>query len=169
MRLPRAVVAALTVLACTACIPQHLAFRADDRVTITAPADHSAVTLPVRLSWRVEDFDVVEPGTPVHENAGYFAVFVDRAPMPAGENLAWLARKDTACAPEKGCPDAEYLAAHDVHITTDTELVLTELEEGREGRRERHKATIVLLDGGGTRIGESAFHVAFEVRRGDQS
>lgn len=168
MRLLRGVLTSLLAFACTACVPDYLAFRVDDRVTITAPEDHSEVTLPVTLRWRVEEFEVVEPGTPVRENAGYFAVFVDRSPMPPGKDLRWLARDDAACQSDEGCPDAEYLAGLDVYPTTATELVLKELDEGREGRRERHKATIVLLDGSGTRIGESAFYVDFEVLRGDQ-
>lgn len=170
MRRALSALAALTVFACTACIPDHYAFLVDDRLTITSPRDQAEVTVPVTLRWRVEDFEVVEPGTsPAREDAGYFAVFVDRNPMPPGEDLRWLARDDGACDPDDGCPDAAYLAERDVHLTTKTELVLTELEEGPADRRERHSVTIVLLDASGTRIGESAFYVDFEVRRGESS
>lgn len=165
--IPR-VLAALAVLACSACIPDHYAFLVDDRLTITSPKNLDEVTLPVTIRWKIEDFDVVEPGSPVRDSAGYFGVFVDREPMPAGEDLRWLARKDTACEASAGCPDKQYLADRDVHVTTDTELVLEDLEEGPEGRRERHTVTIVLLDPTGKRIGESAFYVDFEVRRGEQ-
>jgi len=168
MRLARSAVTALTILACSACIPDYYAFKVDDRVSITAPSDNSKVTLPVRLRWRVKDFDVVEPGTAVRKGAGYFAVFVDRAPMPPGKDLKWVVRNATDCT-AAGCPDAKYLATQDIYITTDTQLLLTDLDEGRKDRRERHTATIILVDGSGARIGESAFDVDFEVRRGEQS
>jgi hypothetical protein len=169
VRIIPSALAALAVLACSACLPDHYAFLVDDRLTITSPKNQDEVTLPVTIRWNIEDFDVVEPGSPVHDKAGYFAVFVDRTPMPPGESLTWLARGDSACDPAAGCPDDEYLAQRDVYVTTDTELVLNELEEGREGRRERHTISIVLVDPSGKRIGESAFYVDFEVRRGEQS
>lgn len=169
MRIVRGVMTSLILLAGTACVPDHLAFRADDRVTITAPDDHAEVTLPVTVRWRIEEFDVVEPGTPVREDAGFFAVFVDSSPMPAGKDLAWLVREDPACDRAKGCPNAKYLAERDVYITTATELRLTELAERTADGPERHRATIVLLDGSGRRLGESAFRIDFEVRRGAQS
>ena len=169
MRLTRGLLAPLLLLACTACVPSNLAFRADKRVSITSPEDNAKVSLPVTIRWTIRDFDVVEPGSAVRKDSGYFAVFVDRAPMPPGEDLAWLARKDDACLAEKGCPDAKSLASKDVYITTDTELVLAELDEELGGGPERHKATIVLIDGSGNRLGESAFHVDFEVHRGAES
>ena len=168
MRLARGL-ALLAVLACTACVPQGLAFRLDDRLTITAPADRAQVSLPVTLEWEVEDFDVVEPGTDPREDAGYFAVFVDRAPVPPGKTLAHVARNDSGCRAGDGCPDAEYLAGRGIYTTTDTRLVLEQLPRGEEDERERHTATIVLLDGAGKRLGESAFEVVFEVDREEQS
>lgn len=169
MRVVVRALAALAVLGTTACVPQGLAFRLDDRLTITAPQDRAEVTLPVTIDWEVEDFDVVEPGTAPREGAGYFAVFVDRAPVPPGKTLAHVARKDTGCRPADGCPDAEYLASRGIYTTTDTQLVLEQLPRGDdEDRRERHTATIVLLDGAGARLGESAFEVVFEVDRGEQ-
>jgi hypothetical protein len=161
--------AALVVLACSACAPDGLAFRADKRLTILAPEDEAEVSLPLTLRWQMKDFDVVEPGTPVHEGAGYFAVFIDQTPPSPGENVRTLAKGDLSCDPAAGCPDAKYLAERDVYVTTDTELVLTELPERTGRAASRHKATIILLDGKGTRIGESSFKVDFEVRQGAQS
>lgn len=161
--------AVLAALACTACVPQGLAFRLDDRLTITAPQDRAEVTLPVTLQWQVEDFAVVEPGAGVRKDAGYFAVFVDTAPVPPGKTLAHVARNDAGCRVEAGCPDAAYLAARGIYTTTETQLVLEQLPRGEEDRRERHTATIVLMDAAGERIGESAFEVVFEVDRGEQS
>ena len=150
-------------------MPQGLAFRLDDRVQITAPADREEVELPVTLRWSVEDFEVVQPGTEVREDAGYFAVFVDRAPVPPGKTLAWIARNDSGCSESSGCPDAEYLSSRGIYTTSETQLVLEQLPRGDEGKRDRHTATIVLLDGSGARIGESAFEVVFEVEREELS
>ena len=61
--------------ATAACVPDGLAFRVDERVTITAPDDDEEVTLPLTIDWDVEDFD------------GSFAVFVDRAPIGPGDEL----------------------------------------------------------------------------------
>lgn len=155
----------LATLLCSACVPQGQAFRVDNRLSITAPADRQEVTLPVTLRWKIEDFDVVTPGTPPRGDAGYFAVFVDRAPMPPGKDLGWLARNDRSCRASEGCPNAEYFASLNVYTTSDTELVLEQVPALSGRGRERHVATIVLLDGAGTRIGESAFRAVFDVDR----
>ncbi len=153
--------------ALTACVPQGLAFRTDQRLTFVVPQDRSTVSLPVTIDWDIRDFKVVDPGQQVAEDEGYFAVFVDRAPMPPGEPLSWIARKDTDCRPADGCPDQEYLNTRGVYTTTETELVLEELPRttDQEGRKERHRVVVVLLDAGGKRIGESAFEVVFELDR----
>lgn len=161
--------------ALTGCVPEGLAFRTDTRLTIVSPEDRTEVQLPVTIDWDIRDFEIVEPGEDVDPadegEAGYFGVFVDTTPMPPGESLRWVARDDTSCREADGCPDAEYLAARGIYTTTETELVLEQLPRtGREGDpRERHRATIVLLDATGTRIGESAFEVAFDIDREAQS
>ena len=155
-------------LALSACVPQGLAFRVDDRLTFSSPGDRSQVSLPVRLDWEIRDFEVVEPGGgEPREDAGYFAVFVDRAPMPPGEPLRWLARKDASCRAADGCPDAEYLSSRGVYTTTGTELVLDQLPRlgDDDDRRERHRAVVVLLNAEGERIGESAFEIEFDIER----
>jgi hypothetical protein len=151
----------------SACVPQGLAFRVDERLTFVSPEDRSTVTLPVRLDWDIRDFEITPPGSGERrKDAGYFAVFVDGSPMPPGEPLRWVARKDTSCRADDGCPDAEYLQGRGIYTTTETELVLEQLPRfGDDDRRERHRATIVLLDASGTRIGESAFEIAFDVDR----
>lgn len=152
------------------CVPQGLAFRVDERLTFSSPEDRSTVRLPVTLDWEIRDFEVVPPGTgDARDGAGYFAVFVDASPMPPGKPLRWIARKDTSCRAADGCPDEEYLRARGVYTTTETELVLDQLplttgSDDRD-RRERHRATIVLLDADGRRIGESAFEIAFDIDR----
>lgn len=155
----------------TACIPDGLAFTIDDRLSFISPADRSTVELPVRLDWEIRDFEITEPGGEVREDAGYFAVFIDSAPMPPNKPLSWIARKDNSCREADGCPDEEYLNARGIYTTTETELVLEQLPRttNDDDRRERHRATIVLLDASGTRIGESAFEIAFDLDRKAQS
>ena len=148
------------------CVPQGLAFRVDDRLTFLSPEDRSTVTLPVTLDGEIRDFDVVDPGAEPREDAGYFAVFVDRTPMPPNEDLRWIARKDDSCREEDGCPDEEYLNARGIYPTTETELTLQQLPRiGDEERKERHRAVVVLLDVEGKRIGESAFEILFDLDR----
>jgi hypothetical protein len=167
-RRPASVAALLgACLALTACVPQGLAFRTDERLTFVSPDDRSTVSLPVTIDWDIRDFDIVGPGSGTDEDEGYFAVFVDRAPMPPGESLRWLARKDSSCRADDGCPDEEYRNARGVFTTTETELVLEQLPRttDREDRKERHRVVVVLLDGESRRIGESAFEIAFDVER----
>ena len=163
----RAIALTAVCASLAACVPQGLAFRVDERLTFQAPEDRSTVQLPVTLDWSIRDFTVVQPGTAgAGEDAGYFGVFVDTSPMPPGKGLEWLARDDDGCRQDDGCPDAEYLAGLGVYTTTQTELALEQLPRGDdEDRRERHRATIVLLDASGRRIGESAFEIAFDVDR----
>lgn len=151
------------------CVPQGLAFRVDDRVTVLSPRDREQVPLPVTLRWSVRDFTVVPAGTRGGRDTGYFAVFIDGAPMPPGQPLAWVARNDTGCRPADGCPSTEYLASRGVYATSQTQLVLQQVPRVPDGKRDRHTATIVLLDGAGVRIGESAFQVVFDVVRGRSS
>ena len=154
------------------CVSQGLAFRVDERLTITAPADRATVGLPLRVAWEVEDFDVTARGGTANGNAkdaGYFGVFVDRAPQPPGRTLEWTARKDRSCRPSDGCPDAEYLAARGIYSTTDTSIVFPQLPKPPSDAKgkERHTITIVLLDTSGRRIGESAFQIDVVLNRKD--
>lgn len=135
--------ALLTLLGLAACVPEGLAFRIDERVKITQPADRETVALPVRIAWEVDNFDVVAPGAPAREDAGYFGVYVDRAALPPGQHI-----------PKK--------PGTGVYTTSDTELVLKKLPPDTADREE-HTATVILLDGAGRRIGESAFNVTFAV------
>jgi hypothetical protein len=152
---PAAVMAAAVVLLATlpGCGVQDLNFVQDDRVTITAPKDRASVRLPVTLRWTSTDFD------------GTYAVFVDRAPVPPGRDLRWLARDDELCDSTPGCPNDAWLRDRAVFATPDTSLTIDELPDlnGDSDRREFHEATVVLLDRDGRRVGEAAFTVEFEV------
>jgi hypothetical protein len=145
-----------------------LAFHQDDRLTILTPKEREKVRLPVTLTWRVEDFAVTAPGAAgrINGDAGYFAIFVDRSPVPPGKTLAHVARDDNSCRPADGCPDAAYLSARGIYTTTKTSYVLETLPQtAKEGRREFHEVTVVLLRPDGRRLGESAWHVRFELDR----
>jgi hypothetical protein len=148
-------VAAVAALALPGgCSVSGLNFREDTRVDIVAPADRAEVTLPVTIEWTVHDFD------------GTFAVFVDRAPQPPGRSTAWLFRNDDGCVPSSGCPDAGYMEARGIYLTDQTRVVIEGIPRlTGDDVRERHEATVILLDEHGERSGESAFSVEFEVER----
>ena len=138
----------------SACSTHGLAFRADDRVEIVHPHDGADVRLPVRLRWR----SALGPGT-------YFAAFVDRAPIRPGESLRVLA--DETCDRTPRCFDLQYLRDRYVFVTDDESLVLETLPQTGTpglGGRDRHEATIVLIDADGRRVGEAAYAIEFEVK-----
>ena len=156
----------LIALGLTACVPDGLAFVKDERLRITAPDSLSTVTTPVTIDWEIEDFRITGPTDDASDDAGYFGVFVDRAPVPPGETLAWLARDDTRCLSSPGCPDRTYFADRDAYSTTETSFTLKHLpdQDSYQGH-ERHEVTIVLFDGTGRRIGESAWYADFFYER----
>lgn len=166
----RLAAAALLSAFLPACAANGLAFREDDRVTILRPADRALVRPPVIVEWEVRDFDVTGPTEAARPDAGYFGIFVDRAPPPPGRTPEWLFRDDTSCRPADGCPDKAYLADRDIYTTTEMRFTVSNLRKldpsSKRRRRELHEATIVLLDGRGRRIGESAFPAEFQVIEG---
>lgn len=142
-----------------------LAFQQDDRLTIVTPREREVVTLPLRVAWSHEGLELSEP-TRAGGRPAFFGIFVDRAPVPPGETVRYVARNDERCRESDGCPDEDYLASRGVFTTRDSTYTLdTLLQTAREGRREFHTVTIVLLDGHGRRIGESAWDVRFEFDR----
>jgi hypothetical protein len=144
-----------------------LNFIADDRVTFIAPDDRAEVRLPLTVSWRVRDFEVTGNDGRRRRDAGYFGVFVDRAPQPPSQTLDWIVRDDARCRDRTACDEA-YLAQLNIHSTTETTFEIDRLPTPSSDavrRREFHEVTVVLLDGSGRRIGESAFTRQFEVDR----
>jgi hypothetical protein len=152
----------VVALALTACVPDGLAFVKDERLDIVTPDSLATVTTPVTIEWEVDDFRITGEDGSSSDDAGYFAVFVDRAPIPPGEDLAWLARDDRRCLETKGCPDSTYFSDRGAYSTRETSLTLKHLpdQDAYQGH-ERHEVTVVLLDGTGHRIGESAWYVDF--------
>lgn len=162
------VACALSVALLSGCAAEGLAFKVDDRLNIVSPADREVVSLPLKIDWEISDFKVTGPDGSQDPESGYFGVFVDRAPQPPGETVKWFAKDDRSCHPEDGCPSKAYLADRGVHTARKTQFVLKTLpppSDDQAKRRELHEVTIVLLDGSGRRIGESAFTTEFEVQR----
>jgi hypothetical protein len=162
--------AALVLLSATGCRTSGLAFRADERVEITAPEQRSEVTLPFDLVWTVKDFNITGPDGTDLNDAGYFAVLVDTTPMPPGEDLRYYSRDDDSCLPAAGCPDQAYLNDRNVYLTRRTTFPVTAVTDtrpiDRQSAPDSHEVTIVLLNGKSERIGESSFRVQFTVDRG---
>lgn len=158
-----ALAAALSFSACT-----DVSFRIDRRLHFLAPRDRDVVKVPFTLRWSMADFQVVGPGqgTPTR-HAGYFAVFVDRAPVHPGQSLKAVAGGDRQCKLQPGCPDTQYLADHRVYTTTGTSFTLTQVPAvaGSRDTVQLHQVTVVLLDASGRRIGESAWTRQFKMRR----
>lgn len=145
------------------CDWSSMAFVQDHRVRVVEPADRSTVALPATLHWKVDGFRITGKDGSASPDAGYFAVFVDRPPMPPRRSLEWLAQQDDSCG-DSACGSVKNLA--DVYSTKATKLTLTHLPATDDRHEiERHEAVVVLLDGTGHRISESAFYVRFSFQR----
>lgn len=168
-RLAACAIATLAALA-SGCTLQlsDLNFRVDDRLHFTAPDDRELVHLPVTISWTIRDFTVAAPGSqPPSRDAGYFAVFVDRAPVRPRQTLDAVASGDPACQADPRCPGPAYLAAHDVYPTTQMSVTLRHVDDltGTNDKTQLHVATVVLMDTAGHRIGESFWHISFKLKK----
>jgi len=153
-------------VATTSCIAHGLAFVRSTQVEIVSPQSHSLVRTPVTVRWRVHGFRVTGHDGRSSPNAGYFGVFVDRAPVPPGKPLSWVAHGDRQCEHTRGCPDRTYFADHDTYATTNTSFTLHALpDQTAYHGHELHEVTIVLLDGRGDRIGENAWYIDFRYDR----
>jgi len=153
---------ALVATSCTS----GLAFVQDRRVDVVQPRGNKKVSLPLTVRWTVHDFKVTGPDGSASLDAGYFGVFLDRTPVPPGKPLTWIARDDKTCTRIPGCPDVTYLNDRHVYFTTSTEMTFKLLPDlDAAGGHESHEVTIVLLDGRGLRIGESAWYTTFHYDR----
>ena len=162
----RAVVALLAVTALSGCNLSSLQLTNDRRLTFSTPQARTRVKTPLVISWTMKDFDAAGLTGAKDPHEGVFAVFVDSAPMPAGKDLKWLARDDKGCAHDAECPSKPYLTARNVFLTTDPTLTVTLLPRQSDGvGDEQHYVNVVLLDGTGTRIGESAWYLPFTSKR----
>ena len=159
-----ALLAALAVLA-SGCSFSDLAFTKDYRLHFSAPRSRALVKVPVTVRWNMSDFSVTPAGSGAPSSkAGYFAVFVDRAPIKPGETLRSIA--DRSCKLTKGCPDAAYLAQRGVYATTAPSVTLQQVPAVNSYQKvQTHEVTVVLLDTAGRRIGEAAWYVDFRMKK----
>lgn len=146
--------------------PGRIAFRSDERLHFTAPKDRALVSEPVALRWTMGDFEVTRTGE-ASRDSGYFAIFVDRAPVKPGEGLEAVAADDPVCRADPTCPDSDYLAARQIYTTTDTAFTLEQVAPLTDSVEDAqlHDVTVVLLDVNGRRIGESAWNISFKLRK----
>lgn len=154
-------------LLCASCQTEGLAFTQDKRVEITSPDYRELLEQPVTIDWEVVDDDLADQVG----NGVQFGVYMDIDPQPPGESLDYFGRDDPFCRRQPSCPDEKYLRRLGIHTTTDTEMTFETLPiaPGVDLERDQpdyHDVNIVLLDESGIRIGESAWHIVFEVERG---
>lgn len=162
----RAATALLVLVAASGCQLDQLQFKNDDRLSFETPEARHRVTAPVTVRWTMRDFSPTGLDGSTDHDRGVFAVFVDSAPMPVGKNLKWLFRSDNGCKHDARCPSLQQLADRGVHVTTDSSVVLDVLPQVGEGKGdEQHWVNVVLLDGTGHRIGESAWYLPFTSKR----
>ena len=163
--------AAALALVCSGCgmtQMQNLAFRVDNRLQFVSPPNRSLVTNPVTVRWRMSDFRTRTQGSGGGSGgAGYFAVFVDQAPIRPGQTMRAVAGRDLRCLHQAGCPDPAYLAARQIYTTTNPQLTLGQIPPigGDAEAIQLHTVTVVLMDPSGHRIGESAWELDLRMRK----
>jgi hypothetical protein len=160
--------AALLVLvtAASGCQLDKLQFKNDNRLTFESPRARHRVSAPLTVQWRMKDFTPTSLDGSTDPKHGVFAVFVDQAPMPVGKDLRWLFHHDNGCKHDSHCPTLQQLSDRGVHVTSDPSVVLDVLPQVGQGvGDEQHYVNVVLLDGTGHRIGESAWYLPFTSKR----
>jgi hypothetical protein len=150
-----------------------LQFHVDHYVKFVAPESRAKLTVPVTLRWKLDGFRVAGPdsGEPPSKDAGFYALFVDRAPIKPGQTLAAVGGDDPSCAASDACLKRSYLADHQVYWTTDLSFTLRQVPSLSDNRDnwQLHEVTIVLLDTSGRRIGEHAYFRDFQLKRDQES
>lgn len=167
-RLAIAAVVAASVSGCGLAHLHDLSFRVDDRLHFVSPEARTTVHQPMSVSWTMRDFTVAAPGSaPASRDAGYFAVFVDRAPIHPGQTLKAVGHGDLVCERDPKCPDEAYLNSHYVFTTTTPHLRLPRIPDlsGDREKLQMHAITVVLLDTDGRRIGEAAWELDVRIPR----
>lgn len=156
--------ALVTASAASGCDLSQMAFTQDHRLHIQSPKSLALVSTPLRLSWTMTGFTVARAGSaPPSKDAGYYALFVDRAPVGPGQSLLTLADKNCRATP--GCFNAQYLAEKGVYTTTSSSFTLEQVPALNSYQKVQvHEVTIVLMDTAGRRIGENEWYVDFRLR-----
>ena len=164
MSVPR-YLTALVLLLLPGCTTEGLAFVRDDRVEIVEPSYREALDLPATVDWEINDPDLTaQIGDDI-----LFGVYLDIDPQPPDESLDYFGRDDPACKPP-GCPDEKYLRQLGIYTTSETEMSWQQMPiapgvDLERGQSDVHEVNLVLLDRSGNRIGESAWHIVFEIER----
>ncbi len=154
MRVSLALLVSVALAGCSQFGVDGLGLRADRSLSIVVPAQRSRVTTPLRVEWTDT---TPKPG-------GSYLVLIDRSPMPPGETVRWFAKGDADCATTPTCPDEMYLARRGVTVSMTTSVdisIVPALKGSRKGTF--HELTIVRLDAGGRRDGETAATTQFKV------
>lgn len=167
MRSPRTRLLAwlLALAALGGCNLSNLAFAQDNRLHFTSPRSRALVHQPVTVTWTMRDFSVAPAGSGVpSKDRGYFALFVDRAPVRPGQTLLTVA--DKSCRTTPGCFNAQYLANKGVYTTTSTTFTFQQIPSINSYQKiQLHEVTVVLMDTAGRRIGEEAWYLDFRLAR----
>jgi hypothetical protein len=145
-----------------------LQFKQDHRLQFTSPDNYEQVKAPVEVAWKIDDFKVLPAGSgePPTDDAGYFAVFVDQAPIKPGRTLEDVAGRDEACKRDPRCPDKRYLEAKAVYVTHQPKLDLELIPQlASKEKIQNHQLTVILLDSTGHRIGEYAWYLEFKAEK----
>lgn len=158
----------LTATTLTSCSVEGLALEQDHRIEFVEPDYREKVTLPFTIRWSIEHFEITGPNGEARTDAGYVEVLFDREPQPPGEGVEYFARDDISCRQDDGCPDHRYLAQRQIFTTTNDYFTVRALPPAPgvqldRGQADIHDVVLVLLDGQGRRIGESAWWNAFEI------
>lgn len=168
-RILPAAAAAIVIVSSAGCATSlhGLEFHNDKRMQITSPHENELVATPFTLHWEMRDFTVAGPGAgPVNDHTGYFAVFVDRAPIKPGQTLSAIYKNDPSCEHSTLCTTRSYLARQQVYTTTHDSLTLRSVADrlGDHESTQYHTATVVLLNTAGQRFSESAWTKEFRMR-----
>jgi hypothetical protein len=141
------------VAVCAGCSAHGLVLEQPTQIEDLKPSALSRNSLPVTVSWTARP---LAPGQ-------RFFVIVDQSPMPPGDSIKDLG--DDVCRRTPGCPDKFYLKQHYMFVTRADHVKLDVLPLAgpfpAKDLYDLHKATIVIVDGQGVRIGEEFWSTAF--------
>jgi hypothetical protein len=144
-------IAALVVVVFLASACSGLEFVQDRRLSFTAPASNHLTKLPVTLRWTMKNAGA----------SGEYVVFIDKTPLKVGQTLRSL-------MPSGVAPTAALLANINVYATQTNAVTVTlvpDIGSDHGSTRQRHTATIVLVDAQGKRTSESSWSRSFDLKK----
>jgi hypothetical protein len=139
------------------CSTQGLVLEQPTHVKDLNPAEFSRTKLPFEVSWTAR---------PLPKGQRYF-VLIDQEPMPPGDSIKSLT--DDVCRRTPTCPDKIYFQQHFMFVTRRDRVTVQFLPLGGpfpvQDLYDLHKATIVIVDRHGDRVGEEFWTTAFYATR----